>query len=474
MSWNRSAVGTNKDVPLQVAHMEKTMFWVVAQNGECPDAYSDTVVVTVKSASDPTLGISSPICEKITDATLTVTVPAHLTADFKWNAVQWQRRVYTEGMAADEGWQDITITTSVSGQPATATITDASARTLSPGTYQYRYHYDYGTQGYSNAATLQIDATSKGGKLTVDNAVVCQDGVSPILSLTGDVVGDIVAGSLKSGTAMNNITTSVGGTTNPLAVYTVPTTAANVGKKIYRLEVKNGACPAVNSDTVAVEVIRKPVAGSLAVGAVVCYNNGTTSVTLSGNTGSSIVWSTAGVQSGPYADVPNTDKTSYTAGPLTDRLWVRATVNTNGVCSADTTTPVEVKVYDTIKITSHPANVSAVGTNQTKTFSVTAATAGLTYKGGGSFEPINKFTYQWQSAPSASGPFTNLSNGGDYSGVTTATLTVGHAENHADTYYRCVVTSDPCGRALNSNSATIRAMEALDPGNTKSKTEGIC
>jgi len=55
--------------------------------------------------------------------------------------------------------------------------------------------------------------------------------------------------------------------------------------------------------------------------------------------------------------------------------------------------------------------------------------------------------YQWQKNGA------NLSNGGHYSGVTTATLTISNADSSDAATYRCVVTGD-CGSAT-SNGATL-------------------
>src|SRR5690606_13558603 len=56
-------------------------------------------------------------------------------------------------------------------------------------------------------------------------------------------------------------------------------------------------------------------------------------------------------------------------------------------------------------------------------------------------------TYQWQKNQA------NLSNGGHYSGVTTATMTVSSADSSDAANYRCVVTGG-CGSAT-SHEATL-------------------
>lgn len=88
-----------------------------------------------------------------------------------------------------------------------------------------------------------------------------------------------------------------------------------------------------------------------------------------------------------------------------------------------------------------PAGCFVVCGVASSTFSVTAAGAGL--------------TYQWQSATSCAGPWTNLANGAPYSGVTTATLTVNPTAIAMNgTAYRCVV-SGTCAPAVNSNCVTL-------------------
>ncbi|HOB75110.1 MAG TPA: immunoglobulin domain-containing protein [Phycisphaerae bacterium] len=107
-------------------------------------------------------------------------------------------------------------------------------------------------------------------------------------------------------------------------------------------------------------------------------------------------------------------------------------------------------------ITAHPvaASVCAGGT---ATFSVTASGSGL--------------SYQWQKNGS------NLSNGGHYSGVTTATLTVSSASSADAASYRCVVTNAGGSATSNAAALTVRAAttitaqptaQAVCPGGTAS------
>ncbi len=84
-------------------------------------------------------------------------------------------------------------------------------------------------------------------------------------------------------------------------------------------------------------------------------------------------------------------------------------------------------------ITQHPSNQS-VPTGGTANFTVAATGDGT-------------LAYQWQKNQ------VNLSNGGHYSGCTTATLTVSNCDSSDAANYRCVVTAG-CGSAT-SNEATL-------------------
>lgn len=87
-------------------------------------------------------------------------------------------------------------------------------------------------------------------------------------------------------------------------------------------------------------------------------------------------------------------------------------------------------------ITVHPQPSSICSTGSTS-FTVTATGSGT-------------ITYQWQKNNA------NLSNGGHYSGCTTATLTVSNADNTDAANYRCVVTN--AYGSVNSNPATLTVL----------------
>jgi len=100
-----------------------------------------------------------------------------------------------------------------------------------------------------------------------------------------------------------------------------------------------------------------------------------------------------------------------------------------------------------ITITTQPVSLSGVSTTAAQSFSVVASAT-----------PSAALTYQWQYASYVGAGFTNLTNGGIYSNVTTATVGIGSTTVTAtrpDGYqYRAVVTSTG-GATATSDAATL-------------------
>lgn len=457
------------------ADMDYTYFRVVAKNGVCPADTSNEIKAHVTVGTTPWLEATNPGGNNIcitSDVALTVKVPDEVSADFQWNDVQWERRgpKATNSFTDGDAWESTTMEGSLSAvSPNVTQDVEASGS----GYYQYRFSYKLSAGGeaaWSNSFTVKVDAASVAGTLTADPDAVCEGStVLPTLKVTGQT-GNIT--TVLYGTSDSDVSTvkASGGNYPADNIYQVPSQVTNTG--YYAIKVKNGVCPEVASAPVQVTIHAKPVAGTIEGNDVLCYNDGTITLSLSGNSGSEINWLQAPSQKGQYASVST--EATYQVGPLADRVWIKAAVaGTDGLCAADTTPVVAVSIYDTLKVTKQPTDVKVVGTGTTATFTVAAATAGLAYKdGSGKFTTVSVKSYQWQKWDGDT--WNNLSDGDDYSNVTTATLTVSNAETHAGELYRCVVTSDPCDRQVTSGQATITANAALDPGSTDALTESGC
>ena len=100
-----------------------------------------------------------------------------------------------------------------------------------------------------------------------------------------------------------------------------------------------------------------------------------------------------------------------------------------------------------ITITTQPVSLSGVSTTAAQSFSVVASAT-----------PTAPLTFQWQYASYVGAGFTNLTNAGIYSNVTTSTVGIGSTTVGADIpdgyQYRTVVTSTG-GATATSNAATL-------------------
>lgn len=99
-------------------------------------------------------------------------------------------------------------------------------------------------------------------------------------------------------------------------------------------------------------------------------------------------------------------------------------------------------------ITTNPENDS-VAVNDPANFTIVAAVE---------FPATDTISYQWQESTDAGINFTDITDGGDYSGATTATLTVTPSSADMDQYqYRCVATA---GSGSTESTAAILTVTA--------------
>ena len=458
-----NSLGNSRQQSLTTANQDTTYYWVKVSStkGICPADYSDTVRIAVTLNANPTLEIESPVCEN-SDIRLTIgNLDENGKEQLEWDKLVWQYR-----QAGADDW--ITITEKVSRNDGTETFIFSGG--LPAGEYEFQYQYQFSggePKAIDYPATLTVDAMSEGGYLWATDTVVCVGGSRPVLHLGGSVG---LVQHLYFGTDNTSITSPIttGGDTSSL--YRVPTSNTDQSGW-YQATVKNGACAEVKSDSIFIRIVEKPVAGTLD-DQIACYGE-TATITYTGGKGDLITWQKASKQEGPYSDIePAPENNTYTTDPLTDHIWILVTVNTHSVCGP-VSVQKEVKLYDTLKITTQPVNYTVTGEGQTATFTASAGTADARYGDGGSLEAVSPKDYKWQKSTDGGGTWEDITTGGDYE-VDNGTLTVNNAETHTDELYRCVITSDPCDRDVTSSTAAITAKAGLVPGQTKSRTECDC
>ena len=213
--------------------------------------------------------------------------------------------------------------------------------------------------------------------------------------------------------------------------------------QFYR-QVTSGACASTNSATITVTIL-PPTSTTDPVNATVCAGTNASFSVVGTGSGLSYQWQ---VNTGSgWTNVTN--GASYT-GTITATLNVitppvgsngyqyRCIVSGNCTPVSVTSNPATLTVNPTAIITGQPSNVNSCQ-GSTVNFQVTATGAGL--------------TYQWMEKVGA-GPFTNISDGGIYSGSSTATLTLTGITIAMNTnQYLCVITAGTC--PVNSATASL-------------------
>lgn len=281
-----------------------------------------------------------------------------------------------------------------------------------------------GCQNQSRSITFYINPLSVGGTMS-GSSTVCTGTNSTTLTLSGHT-GSITRWESSSVSDFSSGLTTIANTTSTLTVSNLS------GTRYYRAVLTSGQCSAAYSSTATITVSPTSVAGSIAGGTTVCSGTNSTTLTLSGNTGSVTRWEWSLVSdfsSGVYS-VSNTS-TNLIASNLTATRYYRAVV-TSGACSAVNTTAATITVSPTsVGGTISGGTTVCSGTNST-TLTLSGHTGSTT-------------RWEWSLV-------SNFSSGVNTVANTTTTLTA--TDLTATRYYRAVLTSGVCS-AANSASSSI-------------------
>jgi hypothetical protein len=190
-------------------------------------------------------------------------------------------------------------------------------------------------------------------------------------------------------------------------------------------------CSSANSSTASVTIDAASVGGTaIATDATLCTGNSTT-IALTANTGSTIQWQQSADGSTGWATVTggSGDTTAtYTTPTLTVTTYYRAVV-TNGVCSSANSSTASVTI----------SAVSSAGTTTADETICSGKAAVVSVTG-------TTGTIQWEQSANGSSGWASVTGG---TGGTTGTYTSGTLT--ATTYYRAVVTNQPCSAATSAS-----------------------
>jgi len=289
----------------------------------CPKTYAFSL--TVSDINPGTIGSDQTICEATNAAILTSSAAS--SGGTGSVTYEWYK----------------SITSSTSGFVA---IASSNSLTYAPGTLtQTSYFYRKATDASNNTANSNVIAVtitpaSVGGTLAGSTAV-CSGTNSTTLTLSGNT-GSITKWQSSTAADFTGTVTDIVNTTTSL-------TASNLtATTYYRAVVQSGSCTAANSGTASITITPASVGGTLTGSTAVCSGTNSTTLTLSGNTGSITKWqsATAADFSGAV-DIVNTT-ISLIASNLTATTYYRAVVQ-SGSCTVANSGTASITVTNCIE-----------------------------------------------------------------------------------------------------------------------------
>jgi hypothetical protein len=313
-------------------------------------------------------------------------------------------------------WSDGVNQTGVASSPASRTASPSSTKT------------------YTVTNLTDANCTAQAGDRTGSAVVTVRARPTSVVSGGATICngGSTTISAALAGTGPWNVTWSDG--TNQNGVVTSPATrlvspSATTTYTVTTLTDANCTAQAGDRTGSALVTVRARPTSVVSGDATICSGGSTTiSAALSGTGPWNVSWSDGtnqtGVVSSPASRlVSPSATTTYTVTTLTDANCTAQAGDRTG------SAVVTVKAATTITQQPSDADVPPGGTTN---LSVAATGDGT-------------LTYQWQAAQ------TNISDGGHYSGCTTATLTISNADTNDAADYRCVVTGG-CGSSTSSEA----------------------
>jgi hypothetical protein len=398
------------------AAADEASYDVVVTGNASPAATSTSVTLTVTTT--PAISVAPSNQAACIDSPVSFTV----TASGGALSYQWQRN----GVNLIDGGN-------VSGA-TTATLTLAEAALADTGAaYRVVVNNVCAAPATSAAATLTVNSPPS---ITdqPDNLTVCA-GSSASFSVTA------------TGTALTYQWRKDGSNISGATSSTLTINPAGTGDAGSYDVVVSGTCsPSATSVAVTLTVNTLPAITSQPSSQAVCTGSSASlSVTATG-TAVTYQWRKAGV------NISGATASTLTINPASTGDAGSYDVVVSGTCSpAVTSSAVTLTVNTPPAVTSQPSN-QTICSGSSASFSVTATGAGL--------------TYQWQKNGS------NISDGGNISGATSATLTINPAGTGDAGSYNAVV-SGTCSPEVSSSAATLTVNTAPSISSPPA-TQAIC
>lgn len=298
-----------------VAGLPYTFEWAITGSGACINPSPDQVTITIT----PLPVISAPVTEKTIchESAATVIINSDIQTQFSWTSVA------SPGITGNSGG---TAPTPLSPLSNSITITDVLLNnTFSQGTVTYTIipYSATGCPGEPIEIVVKVDP-----KVTTANA-----GTST--SICNTTTYDLKGSEPKVGTGLWEVVSASAGTPSIINPTDFETTVSGLepgGVYVFKWTITGtGACQKSEAE-VTITVNMPTIPGTTTTTqALVCQDDNTGSITLSGNTGSVLAWQTSPNGLDPWTDIPGTNNgLTYTFTNLTTTTHFRAVVQNAG------------------------------------------------------------------------------------------------------------------------------------------------
>jgi Metallo-peptidase family M12B Reprolysin-like len=372
-----------------------------------------TITYTITAGAPPVITTNSAAATVCAPASATFTVASSTVGvTYQWQSAPTVGGTYT----------NITGATSASYTTATTAAMNG-----------FGYHCVISTQ----CGTI----TSANALLTVNTAAAITTQPTNQTACTGSTATFTAAASgtgvtyqWQSATVVGGPYTNIAGATSA-SYTTVPLTLTT--PTFYQVVATTTTCAGVATSTVATLGVSATTAITTQPSNVaVCEGATATFSAPSTGTGITYQWQVSTVAVPTYTNIPGATSATYVAAGTTAAMSGNMYhVVVTGSCNAVTSNNVMLTVNTLGTITTQP-------TAQTVCNGVAA-----TFTGAGAGTGV---TYQWQSAPTATGAWTNIA------GATSATYTTPVTTPIMNgTYYRLVATTTTCAAVVNSNAVLL-------------------
>jgi Metallo-peptidase family M12B Reprolysin-like/Secretion system C-terminal sorting domain len=286
--------------------------------------------------------------------------------------------------------------------------------------------------------------TSSAAVLTVNSGAAITTQPANTSACTGNPATVTVVATGTGLTYQWASATAAGGPFMPIATatsasYTIPSVTVST-PQFYQVTINSSSCPGMVMSSVAQVTISQTAAiGTQPTAQTVCAGTAATLSVAATGTGITYQWQSGTSATGPWTNVAGATAASYNTGATTATMnGTFYQVVVTGSCNAVTSSAVLLTVNTAAAITTQPTPVTLCN-GATAAFTSAATGTGV--------------TYQWQSGPTATGPWTNVSTG--TGGTTQNYTTVQTTPAMNGTYYRVVATTTTCAATVNSNPVLL-------------------